>query len=171
MIEIIMFGYLITIVGGIWAFIRLFQYSFGSHKDYIYVPPLAWISLIVGIWIPYLSYIVLAYILLWCKPVKTLMSAREQALNDMTSEDVITATEQLILDQNLISDEWVVDTWSKASKSEWVKRLSSKPELLKQSLEKNMEIHASKVEPYAAWDEVIKYYLYLDERNSINANI
>ena len=168
--EVIIISYLLTIVGGIWALIRLLQYSFGSYGDDIYVPPLAWISLLVGIWIPFLSYMVLAYILLWRKPVKTLMRAREQVLDDMTAEDVVNATEQQILDQNLISDEWIINTWNKTSKSEWIKRLSSKPRLLKQALEKNIEIHASKVEPYASWNEVIKYYLYLDERDSIDAN-
>ena len=169
--EIIIISYFLTIIGGIWALMRLLQYSFGAYSDYIYIPPLAWVLLLVGIWVPFLSYIVLAYILFWCKPVKTLMSTREHVLNDMTAEDIINAIEEQILDQNLVSDEWIVNTWSKISKSEWMKRLSSNPSLLKQALEKNIKIHASEVKPYAEWNEVIKYFLYLDGRNSIDANI
>ncbi len=169
--EIIIISYLLTIIGGVWALMRLLQYSFGMYSDYIYVPPLAWVSLLVGIWVPFLSYIVLAYILLWCKPVKTLMRVKEQILNDITAEYIVDSTEHQILEQNLISDEWVINTWSNTSKTEWIKRLSSKPRLLRQALEKNIEIHASKVVPYASWYEVVKYYLYLKERDSVDANI
>jgi len=168
--EIIIISYLLTIIGGIWALMRLLQYSFGAYSEYIYIPPLVWISLLVGIWVPILSYIVLAYILLWCKSVKVLMEAREQILGDITAEYIVDSTENQILEQNLIGDAWVINTWSAASKTEWIKRLSAKPNLLREALEKNVEIHASKVVPYASWYEVVKYYLYLEEREYVNAS-
>ena len=169
--EIIILSYFLTIVGGIWSLMRLLQYSFGAYSDYIYVPPLAWISLLIGIWVPIFSYIVLAYILLGCKSVKFLMRAREEIFNKITAEYIVNSMENQILEQNLIGDDWVVNTWSTASKTEWIKRLSSNPSLLRQALEKNIEIHASKVEPYASWYEVVKYYIYIEERNNANSNI
>jgi hypothetical protein len=161
--EIIILGYFLTIIGGIWALIRLLRYSFGSYSDYIYIPPLAWISLIVGIWIPFLSYIVLAYILLWCKSVATLMSTRENIIDDMTAEFIVESVEQQVLEQSLTGDDWVVNTWGNTSKEAWINRLSSNRELLRQALEKNIEIHASNLMPYGRWDEVVKHYIYLDK--------
>lgn len=167
--EIVITVYALTILGGIWAIVRLFRYSFGAYSDYIHVPWLAWVSLIVGIWVPFLNFIVLVYILFGCKSINALMKAREQAINELTPKDVVEATEQLILNNSLVGDEWVVGTWNKTSKSDWIERLSSKPTLLKQSLEQKLKIHASKVQPYAEWVNIIKHFIYLEEREQVNA--
>ena len=169
--EIYILGYLIAIIGGILALIRLYQYTFGAYGNYIKMPGFAYFLVFVGIWTPFLNYIALAYALLWCKPVEALMSAREEFIKNATPEDIVNITEQYILNSNLINDEWVVNTWGKSSTLEWIKRLSTNPKALKQTLEQNIQMHASEVLAYAIWNDVIMSYLYLDERDNLNATI
>ena len=168
MFEIIGSLYIFTIIGGIWAICRMLQYSFGTSRDYIKVPNLAWISLVIGIWIPFISFIVLAYILFWCKSVKTLMNIRDEAIQDFTPESVVENASSLILEANLVSDDWVVNVWNKKSNHDWINKLSENNSFLERSLDENMTIHVSEAEPYVAWVNVIKYFLYLEENAKIN---
>ena len=158
--------YSIVIIGGIWSLVRLYRYSFGAYNNYIYVPPWTWISLIVGIWVPILNYIVLTYILLMCRSADKLMTTREQMVKNMSAKDVVDSVDEMILGNNLLNDTWVADTWTQTSTSEWISLLSENPELLKQALDKNAEIHVSKNKLYANWIDVVQHYLYLKIRNA-----
>lgn len=92
------------------------------------------------------------------------MAIRAKAIKTYTPKDVIENVDTQILEQDLTEDDWVVNTWLKTSKSEWTKRLSSNKSFLQQSLDQNMTIHASEGLPYVVWVNVIKHYMYLENK-------
>ena len=154
-----------VIVLSVWVLVRVYQYTFGANGDYIYVPWLVWIALVLGFWIPFVNVLVIAYILFVCKSAGRLMDAREQLLHEFTPTDVIEATENLILENKLYDDEWVTGVWNKTSSEEWVKRFSSNPTVFRKTLDQKVQIHASRVQLYAEWVDVVKHYLYLEGRS------
>ena len=163
--------YTIIIIGGIWAIIRIFQYTFGAHSDEINVSPWVWIALIVGIWVPALNVIVLSYILFLCKSVGRLIKVRNLTIGSMTAGQVVESTEQYIMNQDLMHDEWVVKNWKETSSSDWIKRLSANKSLLKYILSQKVIIHARTMKLYANWLTVIKQFDYMDGREEFNNEI
>lgn len=163
---VIVFPFLL--ISGILALVRMLQYLFGAHKAYIVIPPWLITTFIVGaLWpltagILYPVYMFFTiYIIFICKSVKGLMNARNQIISVITPTDVVESTEKLILDNNLVYDQWVVETWNKAGKAEWINLLSSNKALLESVLAQKLKIHASSMKPYAQWIEIIQHFIYI----------
>ncbi len=145
-------------------FVKVYKYTLGKYSDFIYVPSLLIISGIISIFIPIINWLVVGYTIFWCKSMPKLISSRESAIKTLTPAIIVEATEELILNNDLTGDIWVKNTWNKNSKSYWVKRLSSNPDLLRQTLQAKLQVHVSTLEPIANWVEMVKHFNYLEER-------
>lgn len=106
--------------------------------------------------------------LLDLKTSESLMKKRDQIIKDIEPSVVVDATDQLIIDKELMADEWVSNTWNKLNKSDWIDRLSSNPSLLQDILQKKLQINAKDLEPYADWTSIIQHFCYLEEKDQAN---
>ena len=93
------------------------------------------------------------------------MKKRDQIIKDIELSVVVDATDQWIIDKELMADEWVSNTWNKLNKSDWIDRLSSNPSLLQDILQKKLQINAKDLEPYANWTSIIQHFCYLEEKD------
>ena len=102
------------------------------------------------------------------KTSEFLMKKRDQIIKGIEPSVVVDATDQLIIDKELMADEWVSNTWNKLDKSDWIDRLSSNPSLLQDTLKKKLLINAKDLEPYAEWISIIQHFCYLEEKDQAN---
>lgn len=148
-------GTILLLWGGVLIVVRLYQYFFGMHQEKIYFPQTGLILSCVGIFVPGINIIVFIYILFVCKSVKRLLAARNRIVRSITPSEVVEATEKLILDnRKLLTNQWVVETWSKTNKSEWIKRLTENEPFLRTALSKKVKVHVSLMLPLALPDFV-----------------
>lgn len=185
MITIIIFQ-LLALFGCFWGSVRVFRYYLGKHSDYIHTSLRTWIMPICVMWlswycingVPFLislstfgwfSVIVLLGLLKQSlsnlKTSEFLMKKREQIIKGIEPSMVVDATDQFIIDKELMADEWVSNTWNKLDKSDWIDRLSSNPSLLKDILQEKLQINAKDLEPYAEWISIIQHFCYLEEKD------
>ena len=120
-------------------------------------------------WFMFIGILLLLKVsLLELKTSEFLMKKRDQIIKDIELSVVVDATDQWIIDKELMADEWVSNTWNKLNKSDWIDRLSSNSSLLQDILQKKLQINAKDLEPYANWTSIIQHFCYLEEKDQAN---
>jgi len=168
MLEIIVILYAASIICGIWAVVRVLRYFFGADSDYVHVPWFIWVSLIIGIWIPFVSFVILTYILLICDSIDSLMRHRSSSIHNITASFIVESVERQILSDDLTQDDWVNSVWRKKSNDDWVDLLSLRPDILGLILDKNVKIHVANKKIYASWLKIVDQYIYMLDRENLS---
>ncbi len=146
----------------IFGAIRFYSYTLGKFNKNVFLPTEKIIILIVLMFIPVINVFVLFYLTFICKPISKINSAKRYYIKNINLENSIVVAEKEIVENDR---SFLIQTLNKNWQQEYLLLLKNNNSVLKDILNKKVQIHPSTLDPYFSMIDTFQQVYYEVKHN------